>query len=313
MTCEKTKIVPKEPLNPTPTPSYPWQRLGADLFEWKGRTYLLLVDYFSRWIEIALFNKTTTSSVIEHMKSIFAKFGIPETLISDNGPQFASKEFAQFTECYGILHKTSSPLHPESNGEAERAVRTIKNLLRRASDPYIALLNYRATPLQQGRSPSELLMGRQFRTKLPVYSDCYKPNWSFLKNFHELDKQIKHSQKSNYDKRHRAKPLTQLHPGQKVWITTPKHQEAVIIRQVEQPSKRSYIIETQWGQQRRNRFQLRRRDETSQSDGSSAALPSAASTLPRSSRTPTMMTSDCGTGEGITDTLVTSPTSVAAP
>ncbi|GFS26699.1 Pol polyprotein [Elysia marginata] len=128
-----------------------------------------------------------------------------------------------------------------------------------------------------------------------------------------MDKEIKHSQKSNYDKRHRAKPLTQLHPGQKVWITTPKHQEAVITRQVEQPSKRSYIIETQWGQQRRNRFLLRRRDKTSPSDGSSAALPSAASTLPRSSRTPTMMTSDCGTGEGITDSLVTSPTSLAAP
>ncbi|GFR80077.1 Pol polyprotein [Elysia marginata] len=166
MTCEKTRIVPKEPLNPKPTPSYPWQRLGADLFVWK-----------------------------------------------DNGPQFASKEFAQFTECYGILHKTSSPLHPESNGEAERAVKTIKNLLRKASDPYIALLNYRATPLQQGRSPAELLMGRQLRTKLPVHSDCYKPNWSHLKNFHKMDRQIKHSQKSNYDKRHRAKPLTQLHPG----------------------------------------------------------------------------------------------------
>ncbi|GFR57937.1 Pol polyprotein [Elysia marginata] len=128
-----------------------------------------------------------------------------------------------------------------------------------------------------------------------------------------MDKQIRHSQKSNYDKRHRAKPLTQLHPGQKVLITTPKHQEAVITRQVAQPSKRSYIIETQWGQQRRNRFQLCRRDETSPSNGFSAALPFAASTLPRSSRTPTMMTSDCGTGKGITDTLVTSPTSVAAP
>ncbi|GFO24965.1 Pol polyprotein [Plakobranchus ocellatus] len=122
MTCEKTKIVPKEPLNPRPTPAYPGQRIGADLFEWKGRTYLLLVDYFFRWIEIPFLTKTTTSSVIEHSKSIFAKYGIPETFISDNGPQFASKEFAQFTENYGISHKTSSPLHPESNGEAERAV-----------------------------------------------------------------------------------------------------------------------------------------------------------------------------------------------
>ncbi|GFR80230.1 Pol polyprotein [Elysia marginata] len=128
-----------------------------------------------------------------------------------------------------------------------------------------------------------------------------------------MDKQIKHSQKSNYDKRNRAKPLTQLHPGQKVWITTPKHQEAVITRHIKPPGNISYIIETQWGKQRRNRFQLRRRDETFPSDDSSAALPSAASTLPRSSRTPTMMTSDCGTSEGITDSLVTSLTSVVAP
>ncbi|GFS19062.1 hypothetical protein ElyMa_001537300 [Elysia marginata] len=131
-----------------------------------------------------------------------------------------------------------------------------------------------------------------------------------------MDKQIKHSQKSNYDKRHRAKPLTQLHPGQRIWITTPKHQEAVITRQIEQPSKRSYTPSKHSGD---NRGEI----------GSSfaqemkllhlmviqvvSALSSAASTLPRSFRTPTMMTSDCGTGEGITDTLVTSPTSVAAP
>ncbi|GFS06117.1 Pol polyprotein [Elysia marginata] len=185
------------------------------------------------------------------------------------------KEFAQFSECCGILHKTSSPLHPESKGEAERAARTIKNLLRKASDPYIALLNYRATPIQQGRNPAELLMGRQLRTKLPVHNDCYKPNWSYLKNLNKMGKQMKHSQKSNYDIRLRAKPLTQLHPGQTVWIKTPKHQEAVITRQVEQPSHISYIIETQWGQMRGNRFQLGRRDETSPSDGSTRCIHTA--------------------------------------
>ena len=101
------------------------------------------------------------------MKSIMARHGVPETLFSDNGPQFASKEFSAFAKDYGFSHITSSPGHASANGEAEPAVRTVKDLLYAAKDPYCALLNYRSTPLANGYSPAELLMSRKIRTKIP--------------------------------------------------------------------------------------------------------------------------------------------------
>ena len=63
---------------------------------------------------------------------------------------------------------TSSPRYPRANREVERAVRTVKGLLKKNKDPYLALLTYRSTPLQTGLSPSELLMGRRLQTQLPV-------------------------------------------------------------------------------------------------------------------------------------------------
>ena len=79
-------------------------------------------------------------------------------IISDNGPQFVSREFKVFAQEYGFTHVTSSPRYPCSNGEVERAVRTIKNLLKKAADPHDALLLYCATLLNNGYSPAELLM-----------------------------------------------------------------------------------------------------------------------------------------------------------
>ena len=85
------------------------------------------------------------------LKSILAENGIPETLISDNGLQYSSQEFAAFCKQWGIDHVTSSPLYPQSNGFVERSVQTVKNLLGKAEasgqDPYLALLTYRTTPV----------------------------------------------------------------------------------------------------------------------------------------------------------------------
>ncbi len=162
--CAKVATPRKEPLMTTPLPDYPWQVIGTDLFEFKGVTYLLVVDYFSRYPEIAKLTSTTSLAVINILKSIFARYGIPEIICSDNGPQYASQDFANFAESYGFQHLTSSPRYPQNNGQAERTVQTVKRLLKQASDPYLVLLNYRA----------ELLMGRQLRTCIPQS----RSNWS---------------------------------------------------------------------------------------------------------------------------------------
>ena len=136
--CIKFRVQRAEPHIPSPLPNLPWQKIGTDLFEWDKATYLLIIDYYSRWIETAKLTGLSANSVINHTKSIFARYGIPETVVSDNGPQFSSEAYAQFALEYGFKHTTSSPKHPQGNGEAERGVQTIKNLLKKEGDPYLA-------------------------------------------------------------------------------------------------------------------------------------------------------------------------------
>ena len=107
--CIEMSTNPSEPLIPTEFPSRPWQRLASDLFEIKGQMYLLVVDFYSRYIEIAKLFGTGAASVINHLKSIFARHGIPEIFVSDNGPQYAVESFKSFAKEFGFKHITSSP------------------------------------------------------------------------------------------------------------------------------------------------------------------------------------------------------------
>ena len=134
---------------------------------------------------------------------------------------------------------TSSPLYPQSNGEAERAVKTIKGLLKKESDPYLALLSYRATPLQIGYSPSELLMGQKLRTTVPTTRQLLLkvPDSTLVR---ERDKQ------KTFNKRH---GLPELVPGHIVWVPD-RNSEATVVDEVDH---RSYEIETSEGTYRRNR------------------------------------------------------------
>ena len=138
-TCAWQRMQPVEPLITSAMPDLPWQKVAADFVEYDRKTYLLVVDRYSRFIEIALMTTMTTAQTVRHMQSMFARHGFPETLISDNGPQFSSAEFAAFATKHKIHHVTSSPLYPQDNGMAERAVQTVKRLLH-SSDPYDALL-----------------------------------------------------------------------------------------------------------------------------------------------------------------------------
>ena len=146
-------------------PGRPWAKIGSNLFEFNGAHYLLSLlsfDYYFKWMEIAKLSSLSSNNVICHLKSQFAKYGIPDELISDKGPQYSSLAFKEFSNNYGFLHTTSSPKYPQANGEAELAVQTIEILLKNAQDPYKALMNYRNTPLEGiGLSPAQLLMGRK--------------------------------------------------------------------------------------------------------------------------------------------------------
>ena len=130
-----------------PLPNHPWEKVASDLFDLEGKKYLLVVDSFSRYIEVQTLTTTTSASVIRALKAIFSRHGIPTVLMSDNGPQYSSKEMKDFAEKYNFQHITSSPHYPQSNGLAERMVKTAKSLLEKSEDPYVALLSYRATPL----------------------------------------------------------------------------------------------------------------------------------------------------------------------
>ena len=233
-------------------PNLPWQKVATDLFHWKTSTYLLL-NYYSRYIEISKLNEQSSSEVICHTKSIFARHGIPQEVVSDNGPSYSSLEYKQFAAQYGFTHTTSSPRYPQNNGEAERAVKTVKSFLKKSDDPYLALLIYRSTPLHNGFSPSELLMSRQLRTTLPMLESQLQPSVPEYSVIHEKETMRKANIKRNFDVRHRANILDPLLPGQQVWISGSRD-SGVIVEQSQSP--RSYIVSTPTGDLRRNRRQL---------------------------------------------------------
>ena len=122
---------------------------------------------------------------------------MPEIVKSDNGPQYSSSEFLSFASSYGFQHNIiSSPKFPQSNGEAECCVQTVKNLLKKSEDPYEGLLSYRATPFYWcDLSPAELCMGTRQRTFVPQADKLIVPQWPYLADFRKLYQEYKRKQK----------------------------------------------------------------------------------------------------------------------
>ena len=141
----------------------------------EGKQYVAVMDYYSRYLDVIYLPGTTANVVIMKLKGIFARWGIPLELVSDNGPQFGSRMFKDFALSYGFKHVTYSPYFAQANGEAECAVKIAKSILRQ-EDPMLALMSYRSTPsTATGYSPSEIMLQRQIRTTLPTLPAKYKP------------------------------------------------------------------------------------------------------------------------------------------
>ncbi|CAM1302195.1 Uncharacterised protein g3183 [Pycnogonum litorale] len=214
----------------------------------------------------------TSNAVINHMKSISSEYGIPEVIMSDNGPQYSSKEFALFCEQWGITHITSSPTYAQSNGFAERMVQTVKNIMKKsdrsADDIYLGLLTYRTTPVDTKLpSPAYLLNTRVYRTLLPCSGRQQRSQTD-----NSTVEQLKHRQDIQCHQYNRgAKHLDGLKPQQPVSVYTPlkKSWAPAIISDV-CDSPRSYIVTTPEGQSvRRNRNDIKPRTY----DGTPKRLP----------------------------------------
>ena len=163
-------------------------------------------------------SSTTSQQVIIHLKSIFARHGIPEVIRSNNGPHYSAYEFKTFANKYGFEHITSKPHYPQGNGEAESAVKTLKSILKKChysnEDIYLSLFSYWAIPLSNGYSPVQLLMRRKHRTPFPELSSNlkrYLPNENFVK-----EREEKHRRRNKKNRHGGTKNLEQLAKGQYV-------------------------------------------------------------------------------------------------
>jgi len=212
--CEERRIKPKEPLICTPLPERPWWRLAVDLFEFSQKSYVVVVDYYSRYISVhELLDSSDSNAVIKKLEGLFTMLGIPNTIVSDNGPQFVSDAFKQFLRKWDIQHVTSAPKSPQSNGEAERAVQTVKGLMHKNVNLQAALCVYRDTPLANGFSPAELLFNRPMNS-MGIMTDS-KIDVNRLRKF---ESQQRRTQALQYNQRHAARSRSPIKIGEKVIV-----------------------------------------------------------------------------------------------
>ena len=225
-TCIKySKSQRSEPLQSHPTREVPWHTVATDLFETKNSKYLLIVDYYSRFPVLHKLGSTMSKVLVQEMKAVFAKLGVPNIIISDGGPQYTSAEFKDFMK-HWQLNRVSSPRNPQSNGMAEHCVETMKasliKTIEEGEDVDLVLLTYKTTPLNHRLpSPAELLNSNKYKTLLPT---CIVPT-RLQESYRLIMDQGKRVQAQLYNKNTRLLPrlqqsqkvVVQLNSGKNIW------------------------------------------------------------------------------------------------
>ena len=172
---------PKEPILSHDIPDRPWSLVSQDILTWEGKWHLVTTCHYSDWVEIDILPNTLTATVVEFTKPHFARFGIPDRLVTDNGPQFISNEYKQFVDEYGFEHVISSPYWSRGNGKAEAAVQIVKRVYQKNKDIHLALLDNRNTPQQgQEHSPAQRLISRPTKGILPMAPALLQPEVAYL-------------------------------------------------------------------------------------------------------------------------------------
>ena len=263
-TCAKySRRQQKEPLISTEIPSRPWQILSCDFFHLDDADYLVTVDHYSDYFEVDRVRSLQASEVIPKLKCHLARHGLPEKIITDNGPPFSSEKFAELAKVYQFNHVTSSPYHSQGNGKAENAVKIAKNLIRKCkdsnSDVFLGLLELRNIPSEfEFGSPVQRLYGRRTATKVPISDKLLKPELQV--NVESKLRERKVKQKEYYDKHARDRDNSSLRIGQTVRIEPvcgrKEWKEGTVVSQVPNDS-RSYEVQTDTSLIRRNRVNLK--------------------------------------------------------
>lgn len=243
---------------------------------------MVLVDSYSDFIEVIQLKDTTSATIVEILRQQFSRYGIPDVLVSENGPQFTSREFGKFSREWEFKHVTSSPYHPKSNGKAESAVKVAKNIFKKAyrdnQDPWLAMLDQRNTPTQGvDSSPVQRLMSRRTQTLVPMSSTLLYPK--VVEGVNEK-LQVKRQKAKSYHDRS-TKILPELEIGQEVRVASQKNKTWDRGTCVQKLSDRSYAVQASGEIMRRNRHDLRPErgsDTTVQAQPSTAEIENAPST-----------------------------------
>ena len=185
---------------PWPKCSAPWQRVHMDFAgPIDGLYFLLVIDAYSKWPEIISATRITAKATVEMLRGLCSRFGMPNTIVSDNGRQFTSWEFEDFCNSNGIEHNRSPPYHPQSNGQAERFVDTFKRVLSKIRKGKVSLqealdvflLTYRSTPnklLENQKTPADVMFNRRIRTTLELLRPPLRPSPSTYTSEHKPKK-----------------------------------------------------------------------------------------------------------------------------
>ena len=204
--CQQSYSLPSHaPMHLWVCPSAPWSRIHLDYAgPSAGQMFLVLVDAHSKWLEVFHVSAATSSETSHHLRTTFAQFGLPHTVMTDNESCFTSEEFEVFLAKNGVCHIKTAPYHPSSNGQAECAVQVFKNGYKKTKEGTISdrlarfLFLYRIAPHSTtGSSPAELMFGRNLRSRL----DQVQPNVS------EKVEAQQENQKSAHDNHAHNRPL----------------------------------------------------------------------------------------------------------
>jgi hypothetical protein len=248
-----------EPLLQHSIPTKPWSVLAADLFHFEESQWIIIADYFSKYPVVKkLPSPCPSATIVQIMKEVFAEMGIPDKLVSDNGPHFASASFQAFAAAWGFQHTTTSPNRPQGNGFIERQIRTVKQLFKKGRDTKtdlnLTLLMWRSTPVSANvDSPARLLLGRQPKSTLPSTNNA--DNSDVVEQLNKRQA----SQKVYFDRHALKQELPPLFPGQQVMVlntSTRCWEPSTVDTRTEDP--RAYIVRGVNGAKlRRNRQHIR--------------------------------------------------------